>query len=366
MIEHQFFPTEEAARLGKQRNARFRDDEQRARFNVSTGASSFTIAHIADPHINMRLFPQRLEHLRNLISAALKDGVSHIVISGDIASVPDVNYWKAVRVMFKELGVYHRDKLSLVVGNHDVFGGPHSAFELIRFQRTCAATDVRQNIRAFVEVFAELFRDTVHPEDGPFPFIKIVGSRAFIGINTVAAFTLRHNPCASNGEVMSEDVEWIDAMLSALPQTHNVVIMHHHFLNHKSERLGRRAPLTKLLYWMEEISLRMRGHDDLLSLFRKHSVEAVLHGHVHISTGYEIGGIPCSNAGGSVIEREGSLLFAYNRLRKEAGKFAVKVVKLDNANQDSLGALSGTKERSLMFNQKRVGSNILLDLPIGR
>ncbi len=133
MIEHQSPLPAQPIRLGKQQNARFRDDEQRTRLNVRTGASAFTIAHIANPHINMWLFPQRLEHLRTLIVAAVRSGASHIVISGDIASVPDAEYWKATREMFQEFGIYHRDKLSLVVGNHDILGGPHSAAELLRF-----------------------------------------------------------------------------------------------------------------------------------------------------------------------------------------------------------------------------------------
>src|ERR1017187_4352972 len=241
------------------------------------GTSSFTIAHIADPHIDMAMHPERLSSLRELLVRAIRNGVSHIVISGDIASVPEVSSWIAVRTLLQGLGIYHKARVSIVIGNHDVFGGPNSTFETFRFQRKCQRTNVEKNIRQFESVFAELFRGTLHPSDSPFPYVKVVGSHVFVGINSVAPFSLRHNPCASNGEVPARDIEWIDRQLTRLSSYNKVIIMHHHLLNHKAQFLKKRRLLHKLLYWLEDKTLRLRDNTELIALFRKHAVEAVLH-----------------------------------------------------------------------------------------
>jgi predicted phosphodiesterase len=309
-----------------------------------TDVAPFMIAHIADPHINMDLHPDRLLHLRELLTQSIRQGASHIVISGDIASVPNVSYWIAVRTMLQELGIYRRDLLSLVIGNHDIFGGPHSTSELIRFPRTCWKTDVENNIRVFESVFSELFRDTLHPADSAFPYVKVVGSYAFIGINTVAPFSLKHNPCASNGDVSQHDIAWIEGQMSQLPAYHNVAIMHHHLQNHKPEFLKNRARLRRVLYWMEDKTLKLHNHTQLVTLFRKLAVGAVLHGHVHVSAKYDIENIVCSNAGGSILPMPGSRGPSYNILDNQAGQFQVRIVEMTAKEAETTTVLS--QERS--------------------
>jgi predicted phosphodiesterase len=86
--------------------------------------------------------------------------------------------------------------------------------------------------------------------------------------------------------------------------------------------------LRRIFYWLEEKTLRVRNLPALLMLFRKHAVDAVLHGHVHVSTGYNVEDIVCSNAGRSVLRLLGTPEPSYNLVTRHAGKFKVRIDEL--------------------------------------
>jgi 3',5'-cyclic AMP phosphodiesterase CpdA len=147
------------------------------------------IAHLSDLHllalegaVPMRLFNKRLTGYVNLrfrrksvhkpfaVEASLREirklAVDHVVITGDVSNLALEREFELVRtVLDRELGM-SPDQVSLVPGNHDTY--TQGSFRTKRFVRSfeaCMTSDL-----AIV--------------DGPFPYVRLRGPVALIGLST--------------------------------------------------------------------------------------------------------------------------------------------------------------------------------------
>ena len=70
----------------------------------------------------------------------------------------------------------------------------------------------------------------------------------------------------------------------SLKNRYKIVLIHHHL-----------AKNIKFVEWIFGI----RNRKKIVELFSKHKIDLVLHGHRHINSGYEVGGLKVQEAGAS-------------------------------------------------------------------
>lgn len=279
----------------------------------------YRIAHLSDPHINLRYHPQHLPRLRKILRHALqKKKVDHIVISGDITSNADERDLLATRKLFEELDLLDPERLTLTIGNHDIFGGPHLAEELLAFPAKCRTTPWEERTQEFHQAFIETFRGSITIGDHPFPFVKQVNGMALIGSNSIAPYSNIKNPVGSNGAISKQEFHALEQILRSQEvqrARHRIVILHHHLFRSRDRKKFTHLPATKGLFdLIEQETLKLRGKKAVLKLLQEGRVTAVLHGHVHFTGEYTRKGLLCLNGAGAVFPLHPSMPLQYNIL----------------------------------------------------
>ncbi len=267
------------------------------------------IAHISDLHLNRKFRRQNLEKTERLIEFALNNFADHIVITGDISDNSNERDFADLRDLLIKYDLFRADKVSLVIGNHDIFGGVELASDIIKFPSRCEKTNYELKVEIFCEYFSNLFESTVTVYEGKrFPYLKIINDIALIGINSVDNYSKLKNPFASNGKVKKSDREEIDLLLSAeeMKNREKIVLIHHHFYkNSEASKSSEKSIWNRI----ESHTMKLRGKKKLLSLFKRHGVRIIMHGHSHDMKIYERKGIVILNAGASIDNTHSSLFF---------------------------------------------------------
>ena len=81
------------------------------------------IPHISDLHINPQYRKANVNRTRLLLQKIARLGVDHVVISGDITSGALPEDFAQARELFRDAGLLRPSRLSMVIGNHDIYGG---------------------------------------------------------------------------------------------------------------------------------------------------------------------------------------------------------------------------------------------------
>jgi len=269
----------------------------------------FRIAHIADLHLSAEHKRSNLRRARRLLEEIRRRRVDHVVVTGDIAADADGREFEIARRLFKNAGLLDSSKLSVVIGNHDVFGGVHRAEDILTFPRRVRHTDVEAQVETFRSAFKEAFDRCMFGSHGKaFPYAKVAGDVVFFGVNSVARHSGVKNPVGSNGEVGDGQFKRL-AHLLGVPQLKGktkIVLIHHHFnkLAHAAD-----GALNSVWGAIERQTMKLHGKGRLFELFREQGVAAVLHGHVHVNTGYERKGVRFINGGGALLGPLGDIAF---------------------------------------------------------
>ncbi|MGK9369305.1 metallophosphoesterase family protein [Melioribacter sp. Ez-97] len=265
------------------------------------------IAHISDLHLNRKFRRRNLEKTERLIEFALSKLADHIVITGDISDNSNERDFADLRELLIKYDLFHSDKVSVVIGNHDIFGGVELASDIIDFPSRCEKTNYNLKVEIFYEYFRNLFDSTVTITEGKrFPYLKIFNDTALIGVNSVNYYSKLKNPFASNGKVKKSEREEIDMLLSAeeIRNKEKIVLIHHHF--YKNSEAGKSSE-NSIWSRIESHTMKLRGKKKLLSLFKRSGVRIIMHGHSHDMRLYERKGIVILNAGASVDGTASSL-----------------------------------------------------------
>ena len=266
------------------------------------------IAHISDLHLspvhkrsNIRRTKALLEHIGRM-------GVDHIVITGDIAANAEREDLLLARKLLQSQGLLDSRLLSVVIGNHDVYGGVHTVEDVLDFPRRCRKTDLRKRIEQFHDAFHEAFQGTQFAAaDSPFPYVKPLNDLLIIGLNSVAAYSVVKNPVGSNGEVDEHQRHRLDRLLSfsSSQLSNRIVLVHHHFNKMEHTTDGTMQSVWKAF---EQQTMKLHGKRALMKLFRRHAVDVVLHGHYHRNVAYTRKGLHFINGGGSVLSPDSTML----------------------------------------------------------
>jgi 3',5'-cyclic AMP phosphodiesterase CpdA len=228
-----------------------------------------------------------------------------VVITGDIAANAEKRDLRLARTLLKGYGLLDSHALSVVIGNHDIFGGVHHPEDIFTFPKSCRQTNYKGKVRNFCESFRESFdRCLFESESSMFPYAKVLGDLVLVGINSVAEYSKLGNPFGSNGEVSDREFEQTGKILNSpmLRGRRKIVLIHHHFCTYAPQEGG---GLNSIWNSVEGQTMKLRGKKKLLELFKAAGVELVLHGHLHENREYERNGVRIVNGGGSVLAAKG-------------------------------------------------------------
>ena len=299
------------------------------------------IAHLSDPHVNLKYHPQHLPRLRRVLEHALEHAkADHIVITGDLTSNADSRDLLTVRRLFETMGLLKSSKLTVVIGNHDIYGGPHLADDVLGFPDRCRKTDFDEKVAIFQDTFAELFADTITMDETGYPFLKKVKNVCLMGFNSMARHSLLQNPVGSNGVISSE------AYGQAMELAHHhawrkasarVGLLHHHTFRPKdvahlelADGLSRGGIAARI----EQRTLKLHGKRALFKLFKAMNVDFVMHGHIHFTGNYVRESIPCSNGGGAVYPVFRGFGYYYNIIELDGKERNCTAIKLEKKQID--------------------------------
>ena len=307
-------------------------------------STSFTIAHLSDPHLSRQYYREHIKSFKILLRTILDHGCDHFVITGDIVSTGDPDDYYLARKILTTFGLMDSKKLTIVPGNHDVFGGPHRAVDVLSFPRHIRTVDYHRRLALFEEAFAETFVGVKQLNGGClFPFVKEVGPYAIIGLNSIPPWSLWDNPLGSNGMLSDDQITALVQLQGSEEFRGSVplVAIHHHFND-----LNDTSIENNLWRNIESKTMRMKKRRKILKLFTMLGVQVVLHGHVHRNELYEQHGLRLANGAGAVCDDPVNML-KYNRLTYADGKTAIEINTLPIAFQTPSTALSFHHFRSV-------------------
>lgn len=260
------------------------------------------IAHLSDLHLSPDHFPERTDAFYEILHKCRSMKTDHIVITGDITNQAKPKEFAHARAILKEFGLLDPEKLSVTIGNHDIYGGPYFAEDVLSFPGFCRATDYDAKVREFHTTFRETFEGSKYLS-GPsiFPFVKIVQDVVLVGINSIARWNSLTNPLGSNGEVEKEQVKKLREILSGeLTKGKTILVLIHHHFN-KIESPSSAGTLQRVWNTIESGTMKLWKKKRLFALFRETGVAKVLHGHVHLHEEYQRKKVQFLNAGATMF-----------------------------------------------------------------
>jgi 3',5'-cyclic AMP phosphodiesterase CpdA len=286
------------------------------------------IAHISDLHLSAEHRRSHIRRTRRLLEHLVSSRFDHVVVTGDIAADGDPRDFLIARNLFSSFGLLDSSRLTVIPGNHDVYGGVHRAEDLMTFPNRCKQANVEGKLELFHRSFRETFERCLLPEgDGPYPFAKVIGGVALVGVNTVMPWSRVKNPFGSNGRVGDGQMGRLHELLASplLCDKRKLVLIHHHFHKLPAAPGGSMHGVWSAV---ERRTMKLRGKKELLKLFSRTGVEMVMHGHVHEVGMTEREGIRFLNGGGSVIGADPDAL-AYHEVVVDGGGVRVETHTLD-------------------------------------
>lgn len=283
------------------------------------------LAHISDLHLNTLFNDSNLLRIKRLIKYIAFKSVDHLVISGDLADNADESDLLLLKKLLTKEGFDDSSRLTVVPGNHDIFGCPQKPTDIFTFPDRCKEVNYDEKLSMFNQIFSDSFKDTItFSKEFPYPFIKIVNDILIVGINSIAQYSKYKNPFASNGEVKLHQFNILNELLQKYNDNvyYKVVVIHHHFNKIKNTKRS----IAGIWQNIEKQTMKLKKKKRLLSLFNKHNVDIVLHGHIHYNEFYERKGISFLNAGASTVGYSGRslrvniLYFEPNEIKSELHK----------------------------------------------
>ena len=260
------------------------------------------IAHLSDLHLSPDHFPDRTDAFYEILQKCKTLDVDHIIITGDITNQAKPKEFAHARSILKEFRFLDPEKLTVTIGNHDIYGGPYYAEDVLTFPRYCSETNYDAKLKEFHSSFHESF-DGCQYINGKsiFPFVKIIKGIAFVGINSVARWNAWSNPLGSNGEIDPDEFRQLKGLFESdmLKKSTVLVLIHHHF--NKTGKRNTKGKLDRLWHAIEMNTMKLKRKKRLFKLFANAGVGKVLHGHMHQHATYERRNIEFFNAGGTML-----------------------------------------------------------------
>jgi len=266
------------------------------------------IAHLSDLHFTTFFRKNNFEKIEYLLQYATKYKFDHLVISGDLTHNADKEDFEILRNLFRKYHLLNSERLSLVIGNHDIFGGPQTAEDVFLFPEKCKLVDYDKKIKEFGDYFSEAFQYcTDKTGDNYFPYIKQFHDVIIFGLNSNEKYSKMNNPFASNGKIYKDDYNFLATKLEKyyIESAKKLIIIHHHF---NKIKVIKNTSVSSFWQNIEKQTMKLKKKKKLFQLFNLFEVDLVLHGHIHESNEYFRKGTRFLNAGASVLGAEPDVL----------------------------------------------------------
>jgi predicted phosphodiesterase len=239
-----------------------------------------------------------------------------LIITGDITDNASEKDLEIFRRMLKRYGFLNGERLSLIIGNHDIFGGIQKAEEILTFHEKCESVIYKDRVNNFISYFAETFDNCYYLSSKDFfPFAKRIDNTLLIGLNSVAPYSKLSNPFGSNGEISASQFGELYELLKSADNDvkYKIVMIHHHFNKIKTE-----AKSTFGSIWanIEKQTMKLKNKRRLFTLFKEFNVDVVLHGHIHESKEYFRKDVRFLNAGATIKSNNNSVRINFLKLAK--------------------------------------------------
>jgi 3',5'-cyclic-AMP phosphodiesterase len=257
------------------------------------------IAHISDLHFSTFFKNSNLQSIKHLLKYIIHSKVDHIVITGDLTDNADPKDFEIIRKLFKSFNILSSDRLSLVIGNHDIFGGLQTPEDILNFPEKCKNVQYDKMIKLFGDYYFETFSGVIKNDEKYFPFIKELDDIQFLGLNSIARYSKVKNPFGSNGKITDEELIEAGNLLRKYPSENQkrIVLVHHHFNRIK---LKKNSFASGFWQKIEKQTMKLKKKKRIISFFKEYNVDVVLHGHWHSNMEYSREQIRFFNAGATI------------------------------------------------------------------
>lgn len=297
------------------------------------------IAHISDLHLTTFFSQNNLDDIELSLQYINELNVDHIVITGDLTDNADPKDFFLLRNLFDKYNLLYGNRLSIVIGNHDIFGGVQTAEDIFAFPEKCNAVDYKEKVDEFYNYFPEAFEGCSYiSAENKFPYAKVLGDVLFVGLNSIAEYSRLKNPFASNGKIsLQQFIELVEILDSYKNVKHKIILIHHYFNQMKVNQQSNGV-------WqnIEKQTMKLRKKKRLFNLFNQYNIDLVLHGHYHNSEEYFRRGIRFSNAGASFKGRVANEI-NINMVSIKNGKIEIEIHKIKTSDKTTIPVYSYNK-----------------------
>ena len=276
------------------------------------------IIHISDLHLNTSLRNSHLEEIKSILNFISKESFDHLIISGDLTDNADSQD-------FEKNNLLRSDRLSLMPGNHDIYGGIVTPDDIFTFHEKCQKINYHLRLNEFYIYFFETFENCVYRNDY-YPYAKLIEDVLIVAMNSVMPYSKVGNPFASNGSVSLDQYNEVIKILEENSfAKRKLLFTHHHFNKIESLKTG---GLHNVWHNVEKQTIKLKKKNRLFNMFRNHNVDLVLHGHYHKSEEYYRKGTRFLNAG-ATIKDNGRKTVQINYIEITKEKISVEIKKND-------------------------------------
>ncbi len=256
--------------------------------------STIKLAHFSDLHLAGKRDGRGLRRLEALLTAIIKAGCSHIVITGDLFNSADPGDWRAAREVLENMGLYSWDKVTIIPGNHDLINLEEEmrVYNMLSPDPRTRKKRLRKKMAEFCAVFRELI--TGDQTDAGFPYIKVLQygdvAVSLVMVNTVFPWNNIDNPLGARGYVTRSGLEALfdPSVETALRNSFVIGVFHHAYRIYGTDVL-----LDQAFDW----TMELKNREELLRTMRHLNARLLLHGHFHRFQTYRAGGIEVVNGG---------------------------------------------------------------------
>ena len=292
------------------------------------------IAHISDLHIDFYRKKANNLNSHRLLEYIVDNKYDHVIISGDITENSDKESFLLARSMLKKFGLLSAHKLTLTIGNHDIYGGVHLAEDVINFPARCKNTNYINKVAEFKSYFNETFPSGSDAETGPFPFVKELDGIILLSINSIAEYSYMKNPFASNGKIGSGQLKSVATLLEGRgTNKKRIAVTHHHFSSNTADHVPGSGSIW---HAVESQTMKLRRKKKILRSLKELDIEIILHGHLHENSAYDKNDIRIYNAGGSVLNCDTSGLYLSDIHIPPEGEAVQSFIRIDNPSPQKI------------------------------
>lgn len=241
---------------------------------------SMKLAVLSDLHIDSDAAPASWDLAKRAIAGAVAEKPDHVVIAGDLFDSASAMRRDAalVKRSLRRAGLWHRDRLTVVVGNHDVFRTPHHGPWAWRAKEVALALrgDAQDTYNEFSAWAGELARpdDRLSGDDDLYPIEKRLGHVRLWAANSTAATTHK----GGNGYWPKRDDGLLRAASAASHAGERRVLAIHNAPFESEEQT-----LAQVLRLEFEFGFPRNEYRRLRKFIEDAKVETLVCGHIHTS-----------------------------------------------------------------------------------